>query len=189
MKKKLLVLVGWAGFLAAAIAEYGFDLDFPLTPPVWLAIVLCAVLIATAHTTISSRIYGSAEWETGAGLISNGDKFTDNRVSPRISNPSADHRPSVNSRSRNIFPNDFSVTGNGHVRMSLSGVIVTASGVMPAIIFLNPTTIRGPPSGDNQIADTLDRPARHFCTAPPLFATLFPSSSSFDLNPTKGESA
>ena len=41
----------WGIFLVSAISEYGFDIDFPLTPTLWLAISVCIILVTCIPRT------------------------------------------------------------------------------------------------------------------------------------------
>lgn len=92
MRVKLLALASWIGLLISAVSEYGFDVDFPLTPPLWLVIAISALLFAAAHAAIGSRIHGigKREIETSlSGAVSSRLDFaisiSDGHKSPRDS--------------------------------------------------------------------------------------------------------
>ncbi len=72
--KKLASVVSWIGFLASAVSEHGFDVDFPLTlarrslgvggPSLWVAIAFCVMLATGARAADNSWTDGSSKWET-----------------------------------------------------------------------------------------------------------------------------
>lgn len=162
--KKLVPIVSWIGFLASMVSEYGLDWDFPLTPSLWLVIAACAVIGATAHAAIGSRIRANGKRESGTYL--SGD------VSPLC-----DSASSISDRSPSLHQDDCSVTGVGHDPMRSSAVIVTASAAILAVISLSPPVTRGPPWRDSQIARTPSHSARLFCTAPLPSEIHFPRTS------------
>lgn len=139
-------------------------------------IAVCAVMMATAHAAIGSRVHGFGKWETGTYLSG---------AVPSLS----DSANSISDRSPSLYQDDFSVTGGGHEWMSSSGVIVTASDAIPAIIFLNPAATRGPPGSDNQIDRPLGRPAQQPSTALPPFEIHFSSRNSLTIKTSTGEPA
>ena len=47
MQGKQFAWVPWVAFLVSAVAEWGFDVDFPLTPLAWLALAILALFAAT----------------------------------------------------------------------------------------------------------------------------------------------
>jgi hypothetical protein len=76
MQRRFVSLIPFAGFIASAIAEYGFEIDFPLTPGLWLAVTMItlgttflSVATAWGQTTNSwtNTVNGSSwKWEDGA---------------------------------------------------------------------------------------------------------------------------
>lgn len=68
MKPKLFAWTSWIPFLVSAVAEWGLDIDLPLTPALWL-VMAAAVFFATnapAALTTNSWTDGSGKWEIGA---------------------------------------------------------------------------------------------------------------------------
>ena len=162
MKAKLLTLSPWAGFLVSAISEYGFDVDFPLTPPLWLLIAICVVVGATAHA-ISLDSNASSQ---PANPLAVRVFLPDSGL--RLTAPTVQRRAWANGRLRNICKTDFSVYDHGLSPVTLSNVIIGADAVL-AVIFLGRASIRGPPWGGVQCPGLFDRtprrPARPFCAA------------------------
>ena len=62
MKTKLLATASWIGLLISVTSEYGLGEDFPLTPAVWLAIAVCALVLATAQPALNRRFQGNNVW-------------------------------------------------------------------------------------------------------------------------------
>ena len=56
MRGKLFASVSWFAFLVSALAEWGFDIDLPLTPTLWLAIAVCGVLVTYATRTTTGTV-------------------------------------------------------------------------------------------------------------------------------------
>jgi hypothetical protein len=162
MRIKCLALASWIGLLVSTVSEYCFDVDFPLTPPLWLVIAISALLFAGAHSVIGRRIHCLGARETGicvsdkVSLLSDSASFIKSgRRSPRAS----DRPPSPARHSSN--------TARGYCgQMTVGGVILAASDAIPAVFFLRPAATRGPPCSDDQINRMLGRPARPFSTAP-----------------------
>jgi len=171
--KKLLPVVSWIGFLASAISEYGFDIDFPLTPALWLMIAICAVVMATAHAAIGSRIHGIGKRETVSHLPGDVPSLSD--AARTISTGSKSSWTS--DRCLSIFQDSCRVADHGDIRVNSRGVIVTASDAIPAVIFLSPAVTRGPPWCDSQVTRTPGCSARLFCTAPLPSEIHFPRTS------------
>jgi hypothetical protein len=146
---------------------FDFDMDFPLTPPVWLVIAICAVVMVPAHkvsygSTARSPVGVRAlqpDWNCRAGT-------PDGLSAVRISNSSA-HRHATAEQS---------VVAGLSLRAPITGaatvsMIIPASDAIPAVLFLSPAATRGPPWSDNQIDPALceqraglGRPARHLDT-------------------------
>jgi hypothetical protein len=181
--KKLIPVVSWIGFLASAVSEYGLGIDFPLTPPVWLMIAVCAVMMATAHAAIGNRIHSLGKRETGTYLSSH---VLLKMAPAAVSGPTrhADFWAFVVGRA---CPPAAGKRSHGDPR--LGDVIVTASNAIPAIIFLNPAATRGPPGSDNQIDRPLGRPAQQPSTALPPFEIHFSSRNSLTIKTSTGEPA
>ncbi len=165
--KKLVSVVSWIGFLVSAVSEYGFDVDFPLTPPVWLAIAVCAVVMAAAHAGIGSRVHGIGKRETVTYLSSDVPSPSDS--ASFISNGNAGRPTTPVGDCRATAPVAISLDGRISASRALALqflVCVAASDTIPSLIFLSPAVTRGPPSSDNQIDRTLGRPARPGYSAP-----------------------
>jgi len=67
MKIKLLAWISWITFLASAVAEWGLELDFPLTPSLWLAISAITFFATTTHAALTTNNWidpSSGKWET-----------------------------------------------------------------------------------------------------------------------------
>src|SRR5712675_649158 len=64
---KLLGVASWGSFLASAVAEFVFDIDFPLTSALWLAIAICFLFASTAH----AQFTGNIKTNTINGVTSN----------------------------------------------------------------------------------------------------------------------
>src|SRR5439155_26367876 len=82
-----------AGFLMSAVAEWSLNIDFPMTPPVWLAIGAFVLLTTTAHATTFSVTITN---DSGAGSLR--AAISNANVTANIGGPD------------NIF---FSITGAG----------------------------------------------------------------------------
>ena len=150
-------LGSWIGLLISAVSEYGFDVDFPLTPPVWLMIAVCAAAILTVHTVIGNR--PQAKGRRGAAACWSSDTQLLSRLASFITN--GIKSPRASDRSQSIDQCDFNNQGDHRAPMSSYGATVAASDAMPAFIFLGSATSRGPPWAGNQID-----PARQFCSLP-----------------------
>ena len=174
--KKLFSVVSWIGFLASTVSEFGFDMDFPLTPSLWLVIAACAVIGATAHAAIGSRIHANGKRKTGTYLSGDVSSLCDSASS-------------ISDRSPSIYQNSFSVNGGHGGQMSSNRRIITASDVIPAVIFLSPAVTRGPPWHDSQIARTPSHSARLFCTAPLPSVIHFPKTNRPTIKSRTGEPA
>jgi hypothetical protein len=164
--KNLVSVVSWIGFLASAVSEYGLDVDFPLSPALWLAIAFCVMFATVGHAVVSDQIHGIGKRETGTYLSGAVPSLSD---SVSFINPG--HKsPRISDRCRGICQDSCRVTGDGAIRMNLGDASITASDAMPAAIFMSPATTRGPPWASEQstylFGGTLGRPARHFYTAP-----------------------
>ena len=160
--KKFVSIVPWFVFLVSAVSEYGFDLDFPLTPPVWLVIAVCAVVMATAHVAIGSRIHGIGKREIGTHLSGDVPSLSGSASSVSAGNKS----PRIRDRSPSICQDNFDGSDGCHDLMRASGVVVTGSDAIPAVIFLSPAVTRGPPWSESQVDRTPGRSAQQFSVAP-----------------------
>ena len=67
METKILALTCWIGCLTSALSEYALEIDFPLTPPLWLAIGICVLLVSTAQAQFTMSI----KTNTINGVVSN----------------------------------------------------------------------------------------------------------------------
>lgn len=158
--KKLLPVVSWIGFFASAVSEYGLDIDFPLTPAFWLAIVCCMMFAPVGHAALTSRIHGGRKRETATyfsgGLPSLSDSANLINTGPKS--------PRTNERSSSFIQGAFSLTGSYRCQMTSGGVTGAVRSAIPVAIFLSPTVTRGPPLSNSQIEDPPDRLARQFFT-------------------------
>ena len=171
--EKLFRVFSCVGFLASAVSEYGFDVDFPLTPHVWLVIAICAVVVATAHAALpkASGLTGILSQSESASFLSN--------VNP--GGPTAPVRDCRATAPVAIGP-EATISASGALALQIL-VCVTASDGIPAIVFLSPAATRGPPWSNNRIDPALceqraglGRSARHCYTAS-LPSEIHPSSS------------
>jgi len=122
MKTKLIALASGAGLLASTVSGLGFDVDFPLTPSLWLVIAICAMVMATAHAAIGNRIHSIVNRETGTCLSG---------AAPSLS----DSASSISDRSPSICQDKFDIHHCSHDPMRSRGVIVTPSDAIPAPSF------------------------------------------------------
>jgi hypothetical protein len=64
LKTKLFTLISWVGFLVSAVAEWGLELDLPLTSTLWLVITTVAFSATTTRAALTNNwIDGSGKWE------------------------------------------------------------------------------------------------------------------------------
>jgi len=179
-----LVVVSWAGLLVSAVSEYGFDVDFPLTPPLWLAIAVCLWLICSAHITAAVPTDRAAEpasrtrWmgdalsliDPGTRLLISG-KSTDNQPSNRTKG-SLDQRVLRVRRGFEDSPQDCpNIPATGITPLNFSGEVLNVPETRQSIILLNPTGARGPPWASGRspqlFAYPLGRPTRYLYSASP----------------------
>jgi len=69
MKNKLFARLSWIVFLASAVGEWGFNVDLPLTPLIWLAVAVTAVIVPSAHAAEITNSWiniTGGKWETNA---------------------------------------------------------------------------------------------------------------------------
>src|SRR2546426_987286 len=70
MKTKPFALISWVGFLVSAVAEWGLEIDFPLTPALWLAMAAVAFFSTTTHAALTTNFWidtsGGGQWEIGS---------------------------------------------------------------------------------------------------------------------------
>lgn len=170
MKTKLLTLSAWAAFLMSAVSEYGFDVDFPFTPPLWLVSGICAMLFAATHAAFN-RSYDCRATPQAFGVVIHANVMPANgALEPKL--------PGSLSRTRFVMRNRRSnapVTADPMGRDSVSWEAVleslgchTASEVAQPVSFLNPATTRGPPRSDSneRLSDgALGRPAQQCYSA------------------------
>ena len=140
VKTKLIAMASWIGFLGLAASEYGCDVDFPLTPTLWLAIGICAAVVVTVHAAPASRTHtGESErrtyWSVGATSLS------DSAKAPSTGNQSRGFADDC----RAICEDILSVGDRCGAQLNSHGSIVMITGAMPTVRFLTPKAPRGPP--------------------------------------------
>jgi hypothetical protein len=122
----------------SAVSEYGFDFDFPLTPPVWLVIAIGVVVMATTHNVIGSRIHSRDKCETGNHRLVNAALLSES-IRPT----------SMAGNCRAIAP--FAVRPDGKISASEAlarpayYACLVAGDDIAATLLLGPATNRGPP--------------------------------------------
>src|SRR5882724_3715380 len=105
--EKLVSVVSWIGFLVSAVSEYGFDVDFPLTPTFWLAIAFCVMIATVGHAVVINRIHGVGKREIGTNLSGDAPLLSHFASSKCVGNKSL----RTSDQSPNLFHHDFSITG------------------------------------------------------------------------------
>jgi len=178
--KKLLPVVSWIGFLASAVSEYGFDLDFPLTPALWLVIAVCTLVMATAHDAIRSQVRTHGDDHAShynlATAIARSD-FIGPNMSAQFLVQLRPGRAWFDGLAQDMCRDTGGVAGKQPPQMDLEDTIITTTtAVLPAIL-LNPADIRGPPSSESQIDVASGRPARQLSTIPRPSPDVPPSFS------------
>ncbi len=209
MKTKLIAVASWAVFLVSAGLEYGLEIDFPLMPPVWLVIAVCALIGATAHASISSTnpsrfiISADALAKSCASPMPLKTAPAEAEFASRVRRDAAvvcGKRGGVVSAaiSGPTRHADFGAFVVGRVpsltrRDDAAGSSQTSRAVRP-VIFLGAATTRGPPCAGDQsprlFDGALDPPAPHFCAAPPFSEFhLRDSSSARNVTPAANPAA
>lgn len=154
----------WIAFLVSAISEYGLDYDFPLTPPLWLAIAVCAMLPTAVHAGVWGR------------TCANGDRLLRIHRSADLSElihigkrvlPGADSVPSSQAYRSLAEPFRRSVR-------NLYDFVGDKNESAPPLLLLHPATSRGPPRSCFQnVAPSNVKP---YDSRPPV-STVSPSLS------------
>jgi len=179
-----LAVASWAGLLVSAISEYGFDVDFPLTPPLWLAIAVCVWLISSAHITAAAPTDRVAEPASRARWRSDAPSLIDPGTRLLISDKSTDSQPSNRSKGRlehralqvkrgfEDSPQDCpNIPATGVTPLNLTSEAVTVPRTIQSVVFPDSTAARGPPrvmrESPQLFACPLGRPTR-----PYYFASL-----------------
>lgn len=124
----------WFVFVVSAISEYGFDIDFPLTPSLWMAVALCAVVLARVKPAAGSSSCVDGNQLTSVCCSGASVKH------PMF--PSQDDSRQTYSHDGMAFPlvcGDSSLLSVGHFRFAL-----ISEGKL-RFAFLDPMTVRGPP--------------------------------------------
>ncbi|HXI83615.1 MAG TPA: hypothetical protein VNL17_05940 [Verrucomicrobiae bacterium] len=121
-------------------------MDFPLTPPCWLAIAFCVMFATIGHAAVGHRILGIGKWKVSTNLSGETPSLSDSANSKFVDVKS--HR--ISDRSTNLYEHDLTVSGGYHGQMSAGGVLVTPSDAVPALNFLGPVAARGPPSASEE---------------------------------------
>jgi len=175
-----LVVARWSGLLVSAVSEYGFDLDFPLTPPLWLAIAVCVWLICSVHTSIAcrtehitNRVEG-AQWAAKHPSLTEPGIWADdpgNSASTRSSHrfkENLDHRVLRVRRGFEDSPQDCpNIPATGITPLNLFGEVVGVPETVQGVTRLSPAAARGPPwaSTGNWSLDVA-LPDAPICTSP-----------------------
>jgi len=151
MQRKLFAWVSWIVFLVSAVAEWGFDIDFPLTLLAWLAIAAVVLFAAILQVEVNR----------GPSL----GRFTKPPVFSRSPYPtgSGGTRSRADDSSQSDFLSALDLSGGFRIPMISEGGIVHEALAMMDATVLRPETERGPPSGGNQVrlhwtAHRADRP-------------------------------
>jgi len=152
--KKLASVLSWIGFLVSAVSEYGFDINFPLTPTLWLAIAFCVMFASSGHAAVDHRIHGVGKRKIWTDLSGGAPSLSDFASLKCVDNKS----PRTSEQSPNLYQHDLTITGGYHGQMRAGGVLVTPSDAIPAVVFLSPVAPRGPPSASEQRAYPFDGP-------------------------------
>jgi hypothetical protein len=169
----------------SAVSEYGFEIDFPLTPTLWLVIAICAVVGATARAGLGNHFDYHAATAPAAihvnvtpASVADNPKLLDcavrgARAADRTTAPVVVHPDSKTSASRLFAAQLF--------------FCAATSAAMPALILLLAANPRGPPFMSNKNPCLfhparceqrvgLGRPAWHVYSASPSFQFHFPVS-------------
>jgi hypothetical protein len=172
--KMVVALVSWTGFLMSLISEYGCDVDFPLTPAVWLIMGICAVLFATQPGVGGRTFSGKSRPQAysfldGSTLLGCEKPHAIGAIPPRFGDDDG-----------NIYEGDLRVADRCCGGMSSDASVGTATQEIPALIFLSPDFARGPPAKEEQIDNTLRRlaPQRPAVPSSQMQLPKFPSRSS-----------
>ncbi|HXJ39052.1 MAG TPA: hypothetical protein VNH18_07225, partial [Bryobacteraceae bacterium] len=118
----------------SAVSEYGFDVDFPVTPTFWLVIAFCVMFASFGHAVLSQRIPGFGKQEIGTNL--SGETLSQSHFANSKCVDVKSLR--ISDRSPNLYQPDLTVTGAYHRQMSAGGVLVTPGDAIPVVIFPNP---------------------------------------------------
>jgi len=145
---KILAWISWVIFLTSATAEYGLDIDFPLTPPVWLAIA-AIVFFATAMQVRLSK-------PSHPGCGHSGTSLSRLVRAPELSRTVYPLGYSVarsrldDSSQNDDSPNAVSTRWTFRPTMDSDGNTIRDVVVMADAILLRPEVDRGPPSAPNK---------------------------------------
>jgi hypothetical protein len=155
--------------LISAVSEYGFEIDFPLTPPVWLVITICAAAIMIAHAVFAHRPHGTDKrntginWASGASARLEAGWLLVHEGTCRTTAPVA------------ICPEEKALASGALALQALGSF--TASDDVPALTILRPAAARGPPGTCNQIAAAPRQPAAQPVTSAHSFPSYLHDSS------------
>jgi len=149
----------WASggvFLISAISEYGFDIDFPLTPTLWLAIAVCAVLVTcVARATTGAFSLHAIAGTAVIALLATGHGAVCSRQHQRRHSPPAPHTRLLQqlrvkrARTDNSGPRppvESGIVGRASLLFRLPSarnVINVRNDTIPVVKFLNPARVRG----------------------------------------------
>jgi hypothetical protein len=183
-KTKFIKLASRAVFLVAG----GLAISFPPTTWVWWVIAVCAVLADTAHAGGSGRDCHSARCWTvvscrcdrlaasdPAGSTRDDPAFTGNGAASRTNARLRHHRIRPRRPVQGDLHNAAGPPHDGHLRLSVSGVIAASREPLQPVILLSKETTRGPPRAGSQTPPLLDG-ARDRPAPPPCATPLFPTS-------------
>ena len=182
MRGKLFAWVSWIIFLVSAVAEWGFDVDFPLTALVCLAMATAAFFAAGMQVQ-AIRPRRSDNYDLGASFCRpHGATAVSHSAYPL---GYSDVRSQFDDSSRSDWQSILDLPSGFRVAMSPQDGIVCEVVVTMETAVLRPETERGPPRGENQVRDHLtayraDRPGAGgspaFLMVAPLLVQLEPAT-------------
>ena len=172
----------WIGFLISAVSEYGFDVDFPLTPPLWLVTAICLTVIVTAlYRPIGHSVKSHGERDLysshGVGFLADATGATiggTTSARSRLTRLSCVGlfygRAQSDGYDQSICRLNSAVTDDHVLTVCRDGIVAARAAIQPMVL-LGPTVTRGPPGTGDQSPRPFERmpgcPARCCCTAPP----------------------
>jgi hypothetical protein len=151
--KKFVPVIPWIVFLVSAISEWGLDIDFPLTPPAWLLIAVCAVMVAAAHATIRGRSRDANQPAAGSYSFIHSSSLTDAVRPNSIAGNCRATAPVAICHNVNISASEA---------LALPILVYRTGGDVPALTILSPATTRGPPGS---VSNFLSVPTSPLCAA------------------------
>lgn len=171
MKTKLIALISWIVSLESAVFEYGLDIDFPLTPLLWLSVAVCALAAAMAYAS-----QNPVGWPGDTTSLCQSSIPSGNHAAPPIAGLFAHYRARSARRFRSISQQNLSVAHTPGIQPASCSIVVNTRDAAPPVIFFCSATTRGPPCASNQSLGPFNDVPR-FSPVPPLselsFSNLF----------------